>query len=163
MVLLYLAVVYIVFNQPYLTFMSFLTYSLLPVGLMGLCLMIELLKAKEKVTGFISRTGGKLGKYSYSMYVIHYPVLFFFAAFIQNPAVNLLVSVICIALFVYSLETYVQPFVVNYFRKPAESQLPAFSFRAWLKPTFRLVLVNRIILSLITTVVWVLTLHFHSR
>jgi peptidoglycan/LPS O-acetylase OafA/YrhL len=163
MALPYLAIVYVVFNQPYLTFTSFLLYSLLPLALMGICLMIDVLKIKAGVINFINRTGKVLGKYSFSIYISHYPVLFFFAAFVHNPVINLSLSVACIAIIVYALETYLQPAVVNYFRPQACSQSPAFSFRVWLKPAFELVLIKRIIISLVTMVAWLLLLPFHDR
>ena len=102
----YLAIVYIVFNQPYLTFTSFLLYSsILPVVLMGICFVVDVLKIKAVVINFINRTGNVVRqKYSYSTYICHaYPVLFFFAAFIHNPVLNLLLSVACIALIAYGL------------------------------------------------------------
>ncbi len=160
----YLPVVYIVFNQPYLTFTSFALYSILPAVLMSICFVVDILKIKAVVINFINSTGNFLGKYSYSIYICHYPVLFFFAAFVHNPVLNLLLSVACIALIAYGLETYLQPAVVSYFRRPqAAGQSPVFSFRAWLKPAFELALVKRIIVSLMTTVVWLLLLPFHNR
>ncbi|MDP9081173.1 MAG: acyltransferase [Bacteroidota bacterium] len=113
----YLVLVYIVFNQPFLTFTSFVAYSGLPVVLMAICFMLGLLKRKEKAIAFINNTGKTLGKYSYSIYIIHYPVLFACAYFFHSLGLYLLVSLPCIAVITYGLENWLQPVMVNFFKK----------------------------------------------
>jgi peptidoglycan/LPS O-acetylase OafA/YrhL len=64
-----------------------------------------------------------LGKYSYSIYVCHYPVFFLCAFLFHNVAVYLLVSLPCIAIIAYSLQNWLQPAVVNFFKKSKSSSL----------------------------------------
>jgi peptidoglycan/LPS O-acetylase OafA/YrhL len=123
----YFFIVYTVFNQPYLTFLSFILYAMLPISLMTACFIVEMLKLKSQVIKFINNTGKVLGKYSYSIYIIHYPVLFLCATLFHNSITNLLVSFSCVALIAYSLETYLQPAVVNYFRQLKTPRLQVIS------------------------------------
>ena len=117
----YAVVEYIVFKQPYLTFTSFMAYSLLPVILVTACFIIQKFQVQQHIRRFIFNTGKVSGKYSYSIYVIHYPVLFFCASFFHNTAITLIVSFSGVALFAYCLENYLQPAIVNYFRKSKET------------------------------------------
>jgi len=158
----YLFVVYAVFNQPYLTFTNFAVYSFLPIGLMAAGFLISVLNFKDRVIRFINTSGRLLGKYSFSVYVMHYPVLFFCAAFFHNTLLNLLVSLSCIALIAYSLENYLQPAVISYFKRLKVSQLvPAEnSLRTWPGNNMKMVFLKRIILPLIAAVSWLLLFPF---
>ena len=121
MLLPYLAIVYIVFTQPYMTFTNWVLYGALPVGLMTLGFMIEALNLKVKTINFINNTGKSLGKYSYSIYVTHYPVLTLCAAFFHSLVLYALVSLPTIFLISFILQNYLQPAVVNLF-KPQEKR-----------------------------------------
>jgi peptidoglycan/LPS O-acetylase OafA/YrhL len=150
----YLFIVYVVFKQPYLTFSSFLAYSALPAGLMAVGFVISVLRLKNKIISTIESIGKVLGKYSYSIYVIHYPVLFLFAAFFHNPVLNLALSLACIACIAYVLENYLQPAVVNYFRRPTNFTYFAPAFELKRRPRFDLVLIRKIVLPVVTAVSW---------
>ena len=113
----YLVIVYTVFFQPYITFVNFLLYSGLPVGLMMFVFLITALNLKEKVISFINKTGAVLGKYSYSLYICHFPVFYVCAAFFHNTIAYVLVSLPVIFILSYSLETYLQPLVLKVYKK----------------------------------------------
>jgi peptidoglycan/LPS O-acetylase OafA/YrhL len=130
MVLPYMAILYIVFEQPYITFTNFVLYGGLPIGLMAAGYAITVLKLKERVTDFINNTGNLLGKYSYSIYISHYPVLFFCAAVFHNVLLYALVSLPCVFLISYSLENYLQPAAVNLFKKHKKQHVSTPQF-AW--------------------------------
>lgn len=115
----YLAMVFLVFSQPYLTFNSFVFYSALPVVFMGIGLIISVFGLKSKTINFISRSGAVLGRYSYSIYIIHYPVFYFFAIKLRSPIIYALVSLPLVAILAYCLERWLQPAIVNLFRKLA--------------------------------------------
>jgi len=117
MVVPYLIIIYAVFMQPYITFLNFILYSALPVGFMLACFIIVIFKLKKPCLSFISKAGDLLGKYSYSLYISHYPVLFVCAVFFHNSAIYLLVSLPCIFLITFCLESFLQPMVVKYFGK----------------------------------------------
>jgi len=108
----YLLIVYTIFNQPYLTFISFVLYSILPLALMATCLILGLLKLKEKTISFINNSGSFLGRYSYSLYLSHYPIFFLCAAYFHSVLVYVLVSLPCIFLIAYCLEAWLQPSIV---------------------------------------------------
>ena len=113
----YLLIIYTVFNQPYLTFTSFAVYSALPGVLIAIFFMLNMLKLKQRAITFINSTGKVLGKYSYSIYVSHYPVLFACSYFFHSLGFYLLVSLPCIALITYSLENWLQPIMVTFFKQ----------------------------------------------
>jgi len=112
LVIPYLAIVYTVFNQPYLTFISFALYSILPIGLIAICFALSKLNLKERTINFINNTGSFLGKYSYSLYLSHYPIFFLCAAYFHSVALYVLVSLPCIFLIAYCLEDWLQPSIV---------------------------------------------------
>ncbi len=117
LVIPYLVIVYTVFNQPYITFTNFVLYASLPVGLMTTCFMIDIINLKRSFLKFISKAGKLLGKYSYSIYISHYPVLFICAFFFHSSIPYLIVSLPVIFTIAYYLESWLQPTVVNYFNK----------------------------------------------
>lgn len=81
----------------------FLTYALL-----------ERWGLKARVITWVDRLGAVLGKYSYSLYIGHVPILIFFAhTFRHNPLAYLLCSLPCILVLTYCLESLFQPAVLN--------------------------------------------------
>jgi len=154
----YLFVVYTVFKQPYLTFTSFMAYTMLPLFLMAACFFVDLTKLNKRATRAIEATGKVLGKYSYSIYVVHYPILFLFAAFFHNAALNLFLSLVCIAAWAIVLENYLQPALVSYFRKLGNSQLQPALFDLKNRPDFTLkpVHIKKIILPMVAAISWML-------
>ncbi len=152
----YLFIIYTVFNQPYLTFTSFLAYSLLPIVLMTICYMLIALQLKNHIIRSIEGTGKVLGKYSYSIYVIHYPILFLFSAVFHNAALILLLSLFYIAVIAFLLENYFQPAFVNYFskQKPTQSLPAAMELRTWRRFDGDMILIKKIVLPTIAAVSW---------
>ena len=120
----FLVIVYVVFQRPYITFKNWVLYSGLPIALMATCFGIELLHLKAKAVNFINATGQILGKYSYSIYISHYPVLFFCAVVFHNLWLYTLISLPCVIMMAYCFENYLQKTVVNYFRKINKTRRP---------------------------------------
>jgi peptidoglycan/LPS O-acetylase OafA/YrhL len=135
-----------------------MAYGLLPVFLMGACFLADTVKLNKRVISTIETTGKVLGKYSYSIYVVHYPILFLFAAFFHNAALCLLLSLVCITAWAIVLENYLQPAVVNYYRKLRNRQLQPAAFDLKNRPEFTLnpVHVKKIILPIVAAVSWML-------
>jgi len=154
----YLFIVYTVFSQPYLTFISFAAYSLLPIVLMTVCFMLKAPALKTQITRSIEGTGKILGKYSYSIYVIHYPVLFLFSAVFHNAALVLLLSLFYIALFTFLLENYFQPAVVKFFSKQKRDHIfpAATELKTWRRFDGDTILIKKIVLPTIAAVSWLL-------
>jgi peptidoglycan/LPS O-acetylase OafA/YrhL len=156
LVIPYLFIIYTVFSQPYLTLVSFMAYSLLPIVLMAVCFMLNAPGLKSRVTRSIEGTGKILGKYSYSIYVIHYPVLFLFSAVFYNAALVLLLSLMYIAVLAFVLENYLQPAVVSFFSKQKRGHLfpAATELKTWRRFNGNMVVIKRIILPTIAAVSW---------
>jgi len=119
----YVLLVYIVFTQPYITFLNFVLYSSLPIGLLVVCFMASILNLKDLIISKINTTGSVLGKYSYALYITHYPVLFFCASYFHSTIVYLVIGLSFVILITYSLETYLQPAVVVLFKKLKKTYL----------------------------------------
>lgn len=66
---------------------------------------------------FVKSTGSVLGKYSYSIYISHYPVLFFWAHFTHSLIVYTLMSLPTITLLSYTLQNWLQPAMNSLFKK----------------------------------------------
>jgi peptidoglycan/LPS O-acetylase OafA/YrhL len=154
----YLFIIYTVFNQPYLTFISFAAYSLLPLVLIAVCFMLSALQLKNQITRSIESIGKIFGKYSYSIYVIHYPVLFLFSAVFHNAALILVLSLLYIAAIAFLLENYFQPAFVTYFskQKSTHSFPGATELKTWRRFGGDVVLIRKIVLPVIAVVSWLL-------
>ncbi|MCO5947772.1 hypothetical protein [Mucilaginibacter flavidus] len=101
----------------YMPLKNAIVYSTLAYVYMGVGYLIDVLKIKDKVVGFINRSGSFMGKYSYPLYITHYTVLFVFSILIHNVTVYLLVSLPVILLITYVLENSYQPVITRYFTK----------------------------------------------
>jgi len=154
----YMVIIYVVFKQPYLTFNSFLAYSVLPVALIVIGFTVVSLKLKDHITGFIKNSGPVLGKYSYSVYITHYPVLFCCAAIFRSTGLNLLVSLSLIGVIAWCLENYLQPAVVSFFKRPAIAS----PFAPFLRYNWDIMLLKKIILPFIATITWLLLPPFNK-
>ena len=148
----YLAFVYVVFKQPYLTFGSFAVYSALPAVLAVIGFAVVAFKLKDRIAAFIESSGRAMGKYSYSVYITHYPVLFCCAAIFHSAGFNLLVSLSLIGAIVWSLENYLQPAVVSFFKRPAIAS----PFAPLMRYNWDIVLLRKIILPFIAAITWLL-------
>lgn len=100
----------------YMPLKNAVVYSTLPYVYMGAGYLIDLFKLKEIVIKFMTKSGAVLGKYSYSLYISHYTVLFVFSKLIHHVWLYALVSLPIIAIIAYALESWLQPAVMNYFK-----------------------------------------------
>jgi len=101
----------------YMPLKNAIVYSTLAYVYVGIGYLIDVLKIKDKVVGFINRSGSFMGKYSYPLYITHYTVLFVFSILIHNVTVYVLVSLPIILLITYVLENLYQPAITRYFTK----------------------------------------------
>ena len=101
----------------YMPLKNAIVYSTFPYLYMGVGYIIDLLKIKDKLINFISKSGAIMGKYSYSLYISHYTILFIFSRLIHNVLLYALASLPIILLIAYGLESWLQPAVMSYFRK----------------------------------------------
>jgi peptidoglycan/LPS O-acetylase OafA/YrhL len=102
----------------YMPLKNTIIYSTFPYLYMCIGFAIDKLNIKDKLLVFIDKGGSVMGKYSYSLYITHYTVLFVFSRLIHNVLVYALVSLPVILLIAYSLEGWMQPAIMRYFKKP---------------------------------------------
>ncbi|HLY71677.1 MAG TPA: acyltransferase [Puia sp.] len=98
-------------------FSSKIAYTILPTALVFGYYIIGRLNLKEKFLDFVQRSGAITGKYSYSLYIIHYPILYFLGSVIQNKILYIVAGIIVVAIASYLLESVYQPVIVRLFRK----------------------------------------------
>ncbi|MDB4923103.1 MAG: hypothetical protein JWQ54_5086 [Mucilaginibacter sp.] len=101
----------------YMPLTNAIIYSTFPYVYMGLGYLIDLLKVKDRLINFINKSGSIMGKYSYSLYISHYTILFIFSKLIHNVLIYALVSLPIIMIIAYGLESWLQPAVMSYFKK----------------------------------------------
>ena len=101
----------------YMPFKNTIVYSTLPYVYMGVFYVIEKLNLKEKLKTFMHKAGTITGKYSYSLYISHYTVVFVFSKLIHQVWLYALLCLPFIALIAFGLENWVQP-AVNRLLKP---------------------------------------------
>ncbi|MDP9081174.1 MAG: acyltransferase family protein [Bacteroidota bacterium] len=109
--------VIIALTVRYMPLKNAIVYSTFPYLYMGVGYVIDLLKIKDKLINFISKSGAIMGKYSYSLYISHYTILFIFSKLIHNVLLYALASLPIILVIAYGLESWLQPVVMSYFRK----------------------------------------------
>jgi peptidoglycan/LPS O-acetylase OafA/YrhL len=113
------------FAIRYTTLTNVIVYSTLPYVYMGFGYLITTSKIKNHAISFINKAGTVLGKYSYSLYITHFTILFIFSRLIHNVWVFALVSLPIIAFVAYGLENWLQPAVLRYFKKQKPLPEPA--------------------------------------
>ena len=101
----------------YMPLTNTIVYSTFPYLYLAIGYLIDIFKLKERVQNFINKTGSLTGKYSYPLYISHYPVVFVFSVFIHNVFLFVLCCLPVIALIAYALENWLQPAIMNYFNK----------------------------------------------
>ena len=101
----------------YMPLKNAIIYSTFPYVYMGIGYLIDVLKIKDRLINFISSSGAIMGKYSYSLYISHYTILFIFSKLIHNVLIYALVSLPIILIIAYGLESWFQPAVMKYFKK----------------------------------------------
>ena len=104
----------------YMPLKNAMVYSTFPYVYMGVGYLIDVLKIKDRLINFISKSGAIMGKYSYSLYISHYTILFIFSKLIHNVLIYALVSLPIILIIAYGLESWFQPLVMKYFKKPKQ-------------------------------------------
>ncbi len=101
--------------------MNTIVYSTFPYVYMGIMYLIDRLNIKERLLNFINTSGTIMGKYSYPLYISHYTILFIFSKLIHNVLLYALISLPLIAVIAYGLENWLQPLVMDYFKKPKQA------------------------------------------
>jgi len=107
----------------YMPLKNAIIYSTLPYVYMGIGYFIDLFKLKEIVIKFMTKIGDVFGKYSYSLYISHYTVLFIFSKLIHYVWLYALVSLPFIAIIAYGLESWLQPIVTSFFKRREQPKL----------------------------------------
>jgi peptidoglycan/LPS O-acetylase OafA/YrhL len=107
----------------YMPLKNAIIYSTFPYVYMGIGYVIELLKIKEWLKNFISKSGAIMGKYSYSLYISHYTILFIFSKLIHNVLLYALVSLPIILVIAYGLESWLQPAVMRLYKSRKQSDV----------------------------------------
>ena len=106
----------------YMPLTNTIVYSTFPYVYMGVGYVIEKLKIKDWLINFITKVGTVTGKYSYSLYISHYTVLFVFSKLIHNVLLYALVSLPIILVIAYGLESWLQPAVMSYYKKRKQAR-----------------------------------------
>lgn len=101
----------------YMPLKNTIVYSTLPYVYMGIFYVIEKLNLKNGLKSFMHNAGTVTGKYSYSLYISHYTVVFVFAKLIHQVWLYALLCLPFIAVIAYGLENWVQP-AANRLLKP---------------------------------------------
>ncbi|MES2110169.1 MAG: acyltransferase family protein [Bacteroidota bacterium] len=101
----------------YMPLKNTLTYSTLPYLYMGVLYLVEKLNLKERLKVFMRDAGAITGKYSYSLYISHYTVVFTLSKLVHQVWLYALLCLPLIAVLAYMLENWVQP-AVNRLLKP---------------------------------------------
>ena len=94
---------------------SKIIYSITPVALLGLAFVVKKLGFVNKLVYMTSRIGMIIGKYSYSIYIIHYPILYLTAYTLKSAFLFVILSILLILLSVIAMESFFQPWVKNLF------------------------------------------------
>jgi peptidoglycan/LPS O-acetylase OafA/YrhL len=98
---------------------SKIAYTVLPSAIVLFYIIIKKLNLKDKFANQVNKIGAVTGKYSFSLYIIHYPILYFLASEIKNKVVYVATSVLVVSLVCYLMESVFQPAIVRLLkRKP---------------------------------------------
>lgn len=96
---------------------SKIIYSLLPALLALFYYVSGFFRLRDRVSSIVNSVGSVTGKYSYSLYIIHYPILNLCSYFIHNKVVYVLSSIVLVAVMCYLLESIYQPAVGRAIRR----------------------------------------------
>lgn len=101
--------------------------SLLPLGLIFVFWLIRNSWVKDKLATGANRLGAVLGRYSYALYLVHLPFLYFFSKrMADRPLLSVLLFLSRTVLFTWLLESWYQPAINNLLkRNPAWAIQPA--------------------------------------
>ena len=120
----------------YMPLANTIIYSMFPYFYLLIGYAINKLKIARLLLDFVNRVGNFTAKYSYSLYISHYTVLFAASKLIHNVPLYIAVSIPPIIILAYLLEDKLQPAITAYFSKkrqpkPQQAELhePGFVFR----------------------------------
>ena len=89
-------------------------YSSLPIICVLFYQLIVKFKFKASVKAFLTGRFAMLsGKYSYSFYILHFPIFFLIGKFINNPALYILMSISILIVLAYFSENYFQKLFIK--------------------------------------------------
>jgi peptidoglycan/LPS O-acetylase OafA/YrhL len=100
-------------------------YAVLPAILIVIYFFIRQNGLSAGVKKYVEKTAIFTGKYSYSLYIIHYPILFVCGHFFNNLLIYLFIGLTSIAFFIWVLESFYQQYVVALFKSSARRALMA--------------------------------------
>jgi peptidoglycan/LPS O-acetylase OafA/YrhL len=101
----------------YLPLKNAIAYSTLPYVLLGLGYLINFFDIKRRLLIIIDELGRVFGKYSYSLYISHFPIVFMFGLLFHRISIYLLVTLPVVAIVAYMLESWLQPAAVKLYKK----------------------------------------------
>ncbi len=110
---IYIFTVYIVllFLLAYLSnarLYSKVLYAALPIISILFYKGLQYLGFSNTLKSMINQFGSTMGKYSFSIYIIHFPILFVLATWVTNPILFLTLSLFIVGIFAFILENYFQ-------------------------------------------------------
>ncbi|HVU96934.1 MAG TPA: acyltransferase [Puia sp.] len=113
----YLLLVTALVRQPDISRAAELVCIVLPPGIVSVYHLLRTRWLKPYILPVVGRLGLIFGKYSYSLYIGHLPVLMVCARFLPHrPVPYLLTSIPCVALLAYFMESHFQPAMVKLVR-----------------------------------------------
>ncbi|GGA88826.1 acyltransferase family protein [Puia dinghuensis] len=119
-VLVCVGVVALFLREPGYSLLTKVMCTLTPPGLVLLFALIHRRGFAARAVVIVNRLGAVLGKYSYSLYIVHVPILLLCSHYFHySVALYLLVGLSSIALLTWLMESYFQPAVIRLFRGPA--------------------------------------------
>ena len=98
----------------------------MPPTMVGVYFLILRLNIRDKAVALVNWLGTWLGKYSYSIYIGHMPVLVLFSYYFRGHfGWYVAASLIAVSLLVYFMENYFQPFMVRILKPGRALRQPA--------------------------------------
>ena len=89
----------------------------LPLLLAGGYSLILRINIRDRVIVWVNRLGAVLGKYSFSLYIGHMPVLVVLSLYLRGHfVVYVLASAVAITLLAWFMESFYQPFVAGFLK-----------------------------------------------
>ena len=125
-VVVYAGLAMLFLQEPGYSLLTKVMCILTPPGLALLFALMHRLGFKDRAIAVINRLGAVLGKYSYSLYIVHVPVLILCSYYFHySVALYVLAGLSCIALLTYLMESHFQPAVVRFFRRNGRNRRSA--------------------------------------
>jgi peptidoglycan/LPS O-acetylase OafA/YrhL len=112
----YAALSVILFFNSGSLFLNKCLYVSLPVVLLIAGYLFKKVVVTKMPDNLMGKVAEIIGKHSYALYILHYPVLLLCSVLIQNVVLYFLISISSVVIITYLAEKYVQPAVVNVFK-----------------------------------------------